>query len=340
MGRQKFPKLSNSYLEILRPLCKNHFENWSHETTLPHIDPGTSLANFVKLTASFIEKYKILQTQNRNSEKRKFYKKKNKDLERVRILKQKLKRQMKFQKRKGLPTDPKLRKEFWKLFKLYVKLKKKENLKTEDKRSRFFEKLYKENFWDFSKKACERKLGSQNVSPDFSREDANCFYSERYQTQRNAFSDDFFDLFCARPDEDESDTPEKPQFEFNLSDFSYDELWNYLKRKPMKKATGPDNVPLWFLKYFSFLLHSLANLFNKFLYLQSAPSVWAKCVFRLIYKKGEASIPSNFRMIAISSVVGKLFHGVLSNRYLKFMTQNKYIDQKVQKIFSLRFLVV
>ena len=61
--------------------------------------------------------------------------------------------------------------------------------------------------------------------------------------------------------------------------------------------------------------------------------MWAKCVFRLIYKKGEANIPSNFRMIAISSVVGKLFHGVLANRFLKFLTKNEYLDQKVQKSF-------
>ena len=101
----------------------------------------------------------------------------------------------------------------------------------------------------------------------------------------------------------------------------------------MKKAIGPDNVPIWFLKYFRFLLTPLANLFNKFLYLQTAPESWAICVFRLIYKKGEANIPSNFRMIAISSVVGKLHHGVLSNRFLKFLIGNKYIDPKIQKSF-------
>ena len=333
MGRQKFPKLSNSDLETLLPLCKDHFADWSHDTTLQQKDPGNLLANFVKLTENFIQKHEQLQVQNRNSAKRKFFKNVNKNLERARILKQKLKRQMKFQKRKKIPIDPKLRKKFWTVFKLYSKLKKQENSKNEQKRSRFFEKLYKQNFWDFATKACDGTLESQPISPDFSRAEANRFYSERYQTQRNAFSDDFFDLFCARPDEDESDTPEKPNVEFNLSDFSYNELWNYLKRKPMKKATGPDQVPIWFLKYFRFLLHPLANLFNKFLYLQKAPGTWAKCVFRLIYKKGEANIPTNFRMIAISSVVGKLFHGVLANRCLKFLTANDYVDKKIQKSF-------
>ena len=206
MGRQKFPKLSNSQLDVLLPLCKNHFAKWSHESFLPQKNPVILLSDFVKLTAEFIENHEELQVQNRNSAKRKFHIKLDKNLERARLLKQKLKRQMKFQKRKGIPVDPKLRKEFFKVFKLYVKLKKKENKKQEDKRSRFFEKCYKQNFWDFSKKACEGKLESQPTSPSFSRADANKFYSERYQTQRNAFSDDYFDLFCARPDEDESDT--------------------------------------------------------------------------------------------------------------------------------------
>lgn len=43
----------------------------------------------------------------------------------------------------------------------------------------------------------------------------------------------------------------------------------------------------------------------------------------LLYKKGDASLPKNFRPITLISVIGKLFHCILSFHLEKFVLANK-----------------
>ena len=47
----------------------------------------------------------------------------------------------------------------------------------------------------------------------------------------------------------------------------------------------------------------------------------------------EPSTPSNFRQIALTLCVGKLFTTILRNQWLHYMTANKYFDVSVQKAF-------
>ena len=54
---------------------------------------------------------------------------------------------------------------------------------------------------------------------------------------------------------------------------------------------------------------------------------------KLIHKKGETSLPSNFRMIALSGCIGKLYHLLLAERLTTYLTKNKLIDPELQKAF-------
>ena len=49
--------------------------------------------------------------------------------------------------------------------------------------------------------------------------------------------------------------------------------------------------------------------------------------------KEDPDTPSNFRPIALTACVGKLFTTVLKNRWLSFMVSNGYLDTSVQKAF-------
>ena len=84
--------------------------------------------------------------------------------------------------------------------------------------------------------------------------------------------------------------------------------------------------------YYS-LHHILATLFNKVLIFGSPPPSWSESVVKLIHKKGPTGIPSNFRMIALTSCIGKTYHLLLEKRFASFLSDNNYIDKTLQKAF-------
>ena len=55
----------------------------------------------------------------------------------------------------------------------------------------------------------------------------------------------------------------------------------------------------------------------------------------LIYKSGETDIPSNFRPITITleTVPLKIFTSILRNRMYRFLNENNYIENSIQKGF-------
>ena len=66
------------------------------------------------------------------------------------------------------------------------------------------------------------------------------------------------------------------------------------------------------------------------------PHQWKTAAIRLIAKGSaaeDAANPSNFRPIALTPCIGKVFTTLLRNRWLKFMRLNKYFDTSLQKAF-------
>ena len=77
----------------------------------------------------------------------------------------------------------------------------------------------------------------------------------------------------------------------------------------------------------------LATLFTKVLHHGAPPSCWAESLIKLIHKKGPTDDPTNFRMISLTSCVGKLYHMILSQRTTEYLVNNKLIDPEIQKAF-------
>jgi len=80
---------------------------------------------------------------------------------------------------------------------------------------------------------------------------------------------------------------------------------------------------------------ALTALFTKDLLLQwgISPSCWGSARIKLICKTGDPSDPANFRPIALTSVIGKVFHKIISFRLEEYLMENNVIDPTVQKGF-------
>ena len=107
-----------------------------------------------------------------------------------------------------------------------------------------------------------------------------------------------------------------------------------LQRCSMKSAPGINGITYYHLIHLSSSHHFMATLFNnKILEKGTAPSSWGIARIKPIYKNGSTSDPSNFRPIALTSVVGKLLHKILSNRLERYLRVNTVLDTSIQKGF-------
>ena len=93
------------------------------------------------------------------------------------------------------------------------------------------------------------------------------------------------------------------------------------------KSVGLDLIQNEMIKYgIDNLLTPLAKLFNLVLSSSHYPSAWAKGRIISLHKKGDASDPSNFRGITISSCLGKLFNTILNKRLNSYLEKNNLLS--------------
>ena len=123
---------------------------------------------------------------------------------------------------------------------------------------------------------------------------------------------------------------------FDMSPIKPKDVRNIIKHKSNSSAPGPDGISYGILKKLPCLHHCFATLYNKILWDGIPPTTWAQSRVTLIYKKGDTNDPANFRMIALSTVFGKIHHQIMANRSATYMTENGYIDKSVQKAFIQR----
>ena len=122
--------------------------------------------------------------------------------------------------------------------------------------------------------------------------------------------------------------------EFDMSPICPREVKQVLKRCSLSSAPGPDGITYSHLKKLPSCHNFLATLYSKIL-LQShsAPVSWCQGKTILSHKKGDTSLPKNFRPITLTSVIGKRFHCILSLCLEKFVQSNKLLDSSIQKGF-------
>ena len=186
----------------------------------------------------------------------------------------------------------------------YNYLLQEESKKGESKDIKEQEKAYTKNFFKFAKETTNGTHGKPGVTPSYSKN---------------------LDWF-----------PEvkPPTIEYNLEPYTAKDISDTLKTKSQDSAPGEDKILYGYLTKLPNTHKSLADIFARIRDTSEAPEIWAKSKIILIPKGSETNteLPSDFRMIALTSNVGKLFHTLESSRTMNYMIMNEYLNPKAQKL--------
>jgi hypothetical protein len=195
-----------------------------------------------------------------------------------------------------------------------------------DNATKHQEKMYHEHFWEFSQKLCKGTLDKEACKPTFSKSTADNYYPQMYSsaTTFNPSSLSWFPRLHEPTD----------HIPFFLGPIKPKEIKKLLMQKKSTSAPGPDGITYGILRNLPSTHHFLATLYSQILLVSpNPPSYWQDSNITLIYKRNETDNPKNFRMIALTSTIAKLFHQIISNRSLDYLIANGYIKDSVQKAF-------
>ena len=108
---------------------------------------------------------------------------------------------------------------------------------------------------------------------------------------------------------------------------SYRKVCRALLALETNKAHGPDGIPAKFLKEFADeLAPVLCRLFRLILTTSNYPSPWKHALAQPVPKKGDRSDPSNYRPIALTSTIAKVFESLLNAHFLKHLESHSLLS--------------
>ena len=273
--------------------------------------------------ATFCVENKELFEENVKPDSQKFAQHPNKTISELDALKKVLKKEA---FKQGAGADK--RKEYYDILKAISDLKAREKHKQDIKTGAFQEKKFNQNKFKFAKEIVNGTFGEDNVKPAFSKQTANTHFPNTYShpTQINLPDLHWFPPILASP----LDNDFVP---FENGHFKPRDVRSVLSNSNKKSAPGPDGVSYSVLYKLECTHHVLATLFSKVLSMGCPPTSWSESVVKLLFKKGDPSDPSNFRMIALSGCIGKTFNLLLNKRLTSYLISNNLVDPTMQKAF-------
>lgn len=102
------------------------------------------------------------------------------------------------------------------------------------------------------------------------------------------------------------------------------ELENELKSLKNNKAAGPDRILNEMIKAAGKNVYQvLVKLYNTIFSKGQHPASWKKSIITPIFKSGDPNTPSNYRGIAVSNTMHKLYTKILNTRIMNFMSEQE-----------------
>ena len=132
-------------------------------------------------------------------------------------------------------------------------------------------------------------------------------------------------------------SPQTPELDFDGSSITIEEIERVIRRSNSSSTPSPlDQISYKILKKCPALWCALLHIFNISWSMSTIPETWKSAAIKLVPKTSaldDPSTPSNFRPIALTSCIGKIFTSIMKNRWLQHMLENKYLDPDIQKAF-------
>ena len=126
----------------------------------------------------------------------------------------------------------------------------------------------------------------------------------------------------------------KPSIQFDESVPSYKEVTTAIRRSRSRSSSGLwDRLSILILKNCPMARTILHWIISECWKSNRIPVCWKNSATILIHKKDSTADPSNFRPISLQSVWYKILASIMKQRLYKFLCNNDFIDEKIQKGF-------
>ena len=192
-------------------------------------------------------------------------------------------------------------------------------------RQKLIDKLYdlKDNdpkaFWQILEKINELNKTNSNHAPHITLDELKQFFCNQNQSTIDHDKEMKYQTLIAK----------EPQT-FNELDYkiSDSEILKSINKLKNGKTPGLDGITYEMIKLGkNELLPSLNRLFNTILVSGKYPPSWSLGFIATIHKKGNKSLPENYRGLTINNCLGKVFNSILNERLLEHLNKNKIITK-------------
>lgn len=121
--------------------------------------------------------------------------------------------------------------------------------------------------------------------------------------------------------------------EFSFRNTDLDNLRRHLNKLSNTSSIGVDDIPTRVIKKFSkVLMPSILHIINMCLTQSKYPTKWKTGVITPIPKRGDMSLPANWRPIIINCVISKLLERVMNEQLMTYMREN-HLDPTTQHAY-------
>ena len=127
----------------------------------------------------------------------------------------------------------------------------------------------------------------------------------------------------------------EPSIPFNLSPPTYQEITRIIKRMKSSGSLCPlDQISIICFKQYPYLRSFMLNTCTEILRSNTLPAQWTKAATILIHKKGDLSLPENFRPITVEPVSLKIFTSLLPNSLYVFNQQSVHCKPLPRRLYA------